>query len=153
MRGSNPACLPDWLPPGTPSSSLADGRRPKLDVPEARDQRGLLDFFGSIGISWDARMAPGGARIERLFLGKNLRKNQFRKKSTNINTNKNESSFPVCLLAVPGRCAGPLHSQDRGPVYEGSAGQRAGARGLVDGGLVTQTSAALLALLGPGRPL
>ncbi len=35
----------------------AVGRHRKLDVPEARDQRGLLDFFGSIGISWDARMA------------------------------------------------------------------------------------------------
>jgi hypothetical protein len=39
-----------------------------------------LDFFGSIGISWDARMAPGGARIDRLFLGENLRINQFREK-------------------------------------------------------------------------
>src|SRR5258707_655818 len=51
------SCLPGWLPLGTPSSSLADGRRRKLDVPEARDQRGLLDFFGLVGISWDARMA------------------------------------------------------------------------------------------------
>jgi hypothetical protein len=35
----------------------AVGRHRKLGVPEARGQRGPLDFFGRIGISWDARMA------------------------------------------------------------------------------------------------
>ena len=35
----------------------AVGRYRKLGVPEARGQRGPLDFFGRIGISWDARMA------------------------------------------------------------------------------------------------
>ena len=95
------AILPAWLPPGTPSSSLADGRRPKLDVPEARDQRGLLDFFGSIGISWDARMAPGGARIWLFFPMKIYDQTSFKEKSTNISTNKMESMISLCDLWLP----------------------------------------------------
>jgi hypothetical protein len=55
---------------GRDTAAKTKNEKCSLDVPQ--DLAGALL---SEGKDW-----PGGARIDRLFLGKNLRKNQFRKK-------------------------------------------------------------------------